>query len=405
MISTKVLAWTVGAVGIGLVGNLINAVNILSMLGTGGIGQGVTKYVAENFDRPQRQRQFITHGLRLTLISTLLVSLAIIIFHRPLAYYIFKSHEYNSIVILLGATIVLYAVNMLFVYILNGFKQYRKYVQVNVISSLISLLVSVWLVLQFKIYGALSATIAAQSVIIVVTLHFVKRDEWFRQLFKRSDVDWNIVKLLARFSIMTIVSTFVVQFAQFNVRTYVGQEVSPDAAGIWESVNRISSMYLMIITTSISTYYLPRLAEIRENEILRREILKTMKLVLPPLMVACGLIYLFRDLIIWILFTKEFGAARDLFAMQMVGDFFKIASWLIAFLFWAKAMTRQFIFTEIIFSAGYIVLARIFVDNFGIRGAVNAYATNYFIYFLIILFVFRRLLFNRSRVSDAGTGI
>lgn len=400
MITTKVLAWTVGTVGIGLVGNLINAVNILSMLGTGGIGQGVTKYIAENFDKPKRQQQFIAHAFRLTFFSTLVVSLAIIIFNRKLGKYIFQSDQYNSIIILLGSSIILYALNMLLVYILNGYKQYKKYVKVNVISSLISLFVSVGLVLQFKIYGALSATVAAQSVIIVATLVYVRKDEWFLSLFQRTKIDWNIIKLLGRFSLMTVVSTFVVQFAQLNVRTYVSHEVSPSSAGIWESMNRISSMYLMIITTSISTYYLPRLAEIRDNFLLRSEILRTMKLVLPPLAIGCTAIYLFRDLIIWILFTEEFEKARDLFAMQMVGDFFKISSWLIAFLFWAKAMTRQFIFTEVLFSAGYIILARVFVNSLGVEGAVYAYAVNYFVYFLIILFIFRKLLFNRKSSSE-----
>jgi O-antigen/teichoic acid export membrane protein len=396
-VSTKVAAWTIGTAGMGIVGNFLNSVNIMSMLGTGGIGQGVTKYVAEYYASPEEQKKIIGHAARITLVSTLVVCILVVCFSRQYTYYIFKDYTYTSIVVLFGCSIFLYSFNMLFVYIINGFKEYRKFVRINILSSLLALLVSVILVLNFGLYGALLAAVASQSVIILVTLLFVYKTSWFRDMFRPTSIEWKYVRLLAGFTVMTVVSTIMLQYSQLSIRTYISLHLSPHAAGLWESMNRISAMYLMVVTTSISTFYLPRLAELREDSLLRREIHKTMKIVLPPLLLVCLLIFLARDLIVWILFTPEFYQVRELFAFQMIGDFFKIGSWLIAFLFWAKAMTRTFIITEVLFSLSLMILARVFINQYGLVGSAYAYAVNYLLYTIVIAVIFKKLLFGREK--------
>jgi O-antigen/teichoic acid export membrane protein len=397
LISTKIAAWTIGPSGMGIVGNFLNSINIVSMLGTGGIGQGVTKMIAEQTADPDKQKKIIAHAVRITLVSTMLVSILVLSFHQFYGRYIFHTDVYNSIIILFGVSIVLYSFNMLFVYIINGFKAYKKYVKVNIAISVASLAVSVLLVLNFGLYGALLSAVASQSVIILVTILFIYREPWFRDIFSKANVDWKIIRSLAGFTAMTVVSTLLVQYAQLSVRTNIASNLSLHDAGIWESMNRISGMYLMVVTTGISTFYLPRLSEISDDVLLRYEILKTMKIVLPALFFACLSIFLARDFIIFVLFNKNFYAVRDLFAFQMIGDFFKIASWLIAFLFWAKAMTKAFIIMETVFSICFILLAKLMINRFGITGSVYAYAINYLLYSVTILFVFRKLLLGARR--------
>jgi O-antigen/teichoic acid export membrane protein len=397
IISTKIAAWTIGTVGMATVGNFLNSINILSMFATGGIGQGVTKFIAEYYDRPEKQKQIIAHAVRITLVSTVLTTAVVLMFASQYGLLIFKTNQYNSIIILFGILLVLYSFNMLFVYIINGFKQYRRFVRVSVISSVAALAVSVLLVLQFGLYGALLNCVLSQTVIIIVTIAFVYKDDWFRSIFTSIKIDWHMVRLLSGFTAMTLISTFMMQFSQLNVRGYISEHLSPHHAGVWEAMNRISSMYLTVVTTSISTFYLPRLAEIRSNEMLRAEIFKTMKIVLPPLLLVCIGIFLGRDIIIWILFSKEFYQVRELFAFQMAGDFMKIASWLVALLFLAKAMARLFILAEILFNISLIVTSHLLIDRFGLRGSSMAYFASYFLYLLVVLLIFRRLLFGPSK--------
>jgi PST family polysaccharide transporter len=77
-----------------------------------------------------------------------------------------------------------------------------------------------------------------------------------------------------------------------------------------------------------------------------------------------------------------------------VGDFLKIASWLIAHLLHAKSMTRLFIATEISFTASYVGLAIFSSELIGLNGVVLGYAINYFIYLVAVFFlVYKKMLY------------
>ena len=65
---------------------------------------------------------------------------------------------------------------------------------------------------------------------------------------------------------------------------------------------------------------------------------------------------------------------------------------MIAYLFWAKAMVKQFIATEIIFNLLFILLAIIGINYFGLKGSAIAYALNYFLYLGIMLWAFKHIL-------------
>ena len=75
---------------------------------------------------------------------------------------------------------------------------------------------------------------------------------------------------------------------------------------------------------------------------------------------------------------------------QLVGDVIKIASWMLAYIMVAKAMTRWFIISEIAFSASFVVLVIVATEALGVRGATFAFMVNYAIYLLFILWLFGR---------------
>ena len=107
-------------------------------------------------------------------------------------------------------------------------------------------------------------------------------------------------------------------------------------------------------------------------------------------------IYLFRKLLIQIAFTEQFLPMESYFLPQLIGDFFKICSWLLAFLMLAKAMTKVFIATEIIFSVSLYGFTLFFTSRFGPIGAIYAYAFNYVLYMLAMIVIFKKLLFTNE---------
>lgn len=392
-VTIKIVSRLIGPAGIALTGQFINGTTIISILGTGCIGQGVTKYIAEYGGDKEKQQNIITNALRITLVCSFVMTVSVLLFYRQIGQYIFKSSVYNNVVLFFGASLLFFSLNLILNNIINGFKGFKKYVLINISGSIISLFVTIPVVYFFGVTGALISYILSQTLIIFVTLYFVRKEYWFSLLKSFGKTNSKTLKLLSGFTLMTFISSLFGPYVQLFVRGYIINHLSVTDAGIWEGINRLSAMYLNLITTSISIYYLPKLSEIKDEQLLRKEIIKTCKIVLPPLALFCLVLFLCRDIVIPLVFTKEFLPMRELFAVQLFGDFVKIASWLMAFVFWAKAMTRTFIITEIVFSLTLVGFSYWSIRQFGFEGTVYGYAINYCLYFVTVLVILRKLLF------------
>ena len=138
----------------------------------------------------------------------------------------------------------------------------------------------------------------------------------------------------------------------------------------------------MLVTTTLSFYYLPRLAEIRSSTDLKTEIIKVYSIVMPVVIVSVIMIYFLRDFIIHILFTPDFFPMRELFPWQLAGDVLKVGSWVLAYIMLGRAMAKIFIITEIVFSILFVVLSYLMVSSFGLVGVPMAYSINYFFYWV-----------------------
>ncbi|RYZ79482.1 MAG: hypothetical protein EOO68_38850 [Moraxellaceae bacterium] len=163
-------------------------------------------------------------------------------------------------------------------------------------------------------------------------------------------------------------------------------------AGYWQAVTKISDYYLSFITMVLGVYYMPKLSELQNRLELRQEIIKGYKYILPAVSLIALLIWLFRDLIVHVLFTPGFMPMKPLFSFQLLGDVFKIASWLLAILMIAKAMTKTYIITEFIFATTYVVFCYYFIDHYGVIGATYGFCLNYFLYLVVMSIIMRKTI-------------
>ena len=392
LISVKVVASIIGPAGVALVGQLNNFATIALSLSTGGINNGITKYIAEYREDEGKVKDCLSTALRITVCCSLIVGVGLILFHSFLSEYVMLSPEYGYVFVIFGFTILLYALNMGLTSIINGFKAFKQYVKVNIAGSIIGLVFTLSLVLLWELKGALISAVTFQSIMLFISLGMIRKMPWLKWEYFKQKLNTDLAKKYLRYSLMTLVSASVLPVSQMLLRGYVISEISVVEAGWWEAMNRISNMYLMVITTSFSVYYLPRLSELTDKKELRNEIFRSYKVIIPCLLLGFALVYLLRFLVIKVLFTPEFLPMENLFIWQLFGDFFKITSWLLAFLMVAKAMTKWFIGTEIGFSLFFVGLGFCFMRFNGVVGITQAYLVNYIVYLLMMIFIFRKLL-------------
>lgn len=395
LISNKIVAVYLGPSGIALLGQFNNFIGMATQFATGGFNAGVTKYLAEYRGDEEKQKEILSTGLKTTLITTLIVALVVFIGADYFGKTILQTGKYKSLFYIFAVTLVLFTLNGFFISVLNGYKEFKKIVYVNITTSFVGLAIAVLLIITYGIWGALLGLILSTTLISFVTFGFVYSSNWFKVKNFTSKITWEGLRKLSKFTAMSFTSIFAVIYIQLTIRTYIINHLSIQEAGIWQGVVKISDIYLSIITTTLGYYYLPRLSEIKDKIELRKEIFKGYKFLLPVTVLSALMVYLLRSFIVSILFSAEFKEMEGLFFFQLLGDVFKIASWLLAYLMLAKSLTKIFITTELVFGVGYFGLVYLFMKFWGLQGTVIAYSFNYFLYLVLFIIFFRKMLFGK----------
>ncbi len=389
-VSMKIVAVLIGPVGVALIGQFGNFTSIIMTLALGGISTGVIKYTSQYKDDPEELRK-VWHTISwVSGVLSIPVILVLLVFHSWLAQEFLHNAKYGSILVVFAFSLSFYVANSLLLNILNGLHEIKRFNLLNTLNSTLGLLITITLVYHYQVYGALLAMVTSQSITFFIITFFVRKQAWFKLSNFFGKFDKFYFKKLLGFTAMSLTSMCVIPTSQMFVRGYLASHTSWDVAGCWQGMQKISDAYLMIVYTALGTYFLPKLANLKNNEDISKEIRNGYKIIMPFVLGSAILIYLLRDFIIHLLFATSFGAMRDMFAWQLTGDCFKLASWILAYLMLARAKTRLFMMTEIIFGISFPLLSYLFINLAGADGAVMAFALNYCIYFILFVVLYKK---------------
>lgn len=381
----KILAIYVGPAGYAALGQFQNAVQMITTFATGAIGTGVTKCTAEYEGDVVKQRTLWRTAGTIVLVSSIVSGVVIALSSKMLAAWFLKNEAYAGVFVWFAATLILFTFNALLLAILNGKKEIGRYVVANIAGSLFALSVTAWMTVWLGLYGALIALAIYQSLAFFVTLLLCWKAPWFKFGDLVGRVDRQSAVNLSKFALMALTSAIAVPLSQILVRNHLGEVHGWDVAGYWEASWRLSAAYLMLLTTTISVYFLPRFAEIKRSDELKKEVLRGYKLIIPLTIVVGIVLYVLRDFVIQILFSSEFLQMRDLFFWQIVGDTLKVISWVLAYVMTARALWKTYIVGEVLSASLFYTLVIVFDDQ-GAVGASMAHAANY-LFYLVYVFV------------------
>ncbi len=386
LVINKAVAAYIGPTGLALIGQFQNFTQMVMIAAQGAINNGVTKYTAEyGKDSGQIPILFST-ATKISIGSSLFVAASLAIFAEFASLQLLKSEDYAYVFVIFAFTIVLFVINNLLLSILNGLQEIKTWVSVNIVQSIYSLIFTTLLIVFLGLDGALIALVTNQSLIFFIVLWMLRNHEVITLKNLTRAFDKDEAKKLMGFAAMAITSAVVVPTSHLFIRDYIGDNISWEDAGYWQAIWYISTMYLMVVTTTLSIYYLPKLSALKDKAELRAELYRGYKIIIPIVLVMSITVYLLRDVIIWMLFTPEFEPMRELFLWQLIGDVIKLAAWLMSYLMIAKGMSRAFIATEISFSVSFVLLSMYFIDQFGLIGMSYSFACNYTIYFIVVYF-------------------
>lgn len=388
----KVLAIYVGPSGYAAIGQFQNAVQMITTFGSGAINTGVTKYTAEYHDDQVAQHKVWRTAGTVSIVSSVLTAVLIVTFNHELATCFLGSEEYGAVFITFALSLVFFVLNTLLLAVLNGKKAIASYVLANIAGSICSLVITSLLAVYYGLIGALIALSIYQSISFFVTFIICYKASWFKVGLFFGGIDKFTLIKLSKYTSMALVSAVCVPTSHILIRNHMVLEFGVDYAGYWEAMWRLSSAYLMLITSTLAVYFLPRLSELKVGEEIKQEIISGYKIILPLTMICSVIVFVLRDFIIATLFTSEFSPMRDLFAWQMLGDSLKIGGWMLGYVMLGQAMVKPYIIAEVFSSAFFVLLTYVFTAIYGFEGVAIAHAINYFLYGIILFLVVRRYL-------------
>ncbi len=386
LIVNKFISVYVGPVGLGLIGQIQNLVSVAQTISSFGLYNGVTKYTAEYSDNTDKlQSLFVTCFTILTFFS-LSVGLILVIFSKNISVYITHSEEYASSVVFLGLSIPLFTLNQFFLSILNGLRKTKLYFKLSIFQSFYGLLYTILLLYFFKLNGALIAITTNQAIVFFNTLYWFSKTKPFPIDF--SFFNFRYIYRLSRYSIMTLSAMCCYPVAYMMLRNYIGKNGSWDDVGIWQAMMYISTIYLMVASTVLSTYFLPVFSKVDNKRNVISEIKKGVSLIFPAMCFISFVIYFSREYIVEFLFYDGFEAMIPLFKWQLLGDIFKILTYVILHFIIAKALVKEYVFIEIFGSIFYFFSSALLFNQYGLIGVMYSHFATYVTVLIVVSFVF-----------------
>lgn len=385
----KLLAFHAGPEGVGKFGQFQNFLTIITVLISGGFVTGLVRFVSENssgeslivpikLDAIDYIRGAFTFGfLASSLIFIVLVSAA-----HNLSLYIFDTDEFAAIFYILAPSLFFIVIYQVSIAYLNGARKIKEMIIVKLISSLSLLFIGAVLIYLYGLYGSLVGLMCMQVIAGVFAIKVLWSLPsfswgWFKINFnKKIQLDLSSYWLM---SLMSLISSALVLML---IRKHIVIEHDWASAGLWEAMWKISEMSMLLVTTALAVYYVPMLSKARTH---LEQISLLVKVITLGLVVASIIsmgIYILREFVISILFSKDFLDIADVIKFQLVGGILRIVGWVIGFHMLIKARPTVFIMSELIFGLTFYLLSISFFDAYGILGLAYAFLANNLLFLL-----------------------
>ncbi|NRD20747.1 O-antigen translocase [Winogradskyella eckloniae] len=384
----RLLAVAVGEAGIANIGQIRNVLAMLTSTSTLGVFSGVVKYIAQfKDDQPELTKLFSSVTL-FVLVGSVLSSAVLYFGASFFSDYLFSSQDYLYVFQLLAVIVPFIAVNRVVNAVISGLSDYKRYAEIELISYLLGAVVLLIGLFRLNLKGVLIAIILVPVIqLLVLVFVFGKTLKGYVD-FKSIKLNFNYRKKLLAFTLMSFISTFLINYIELDIRSLVTKEININEAGYWTAITFISKNYMVFATGLFTLYVLPKFSNIHSKNEFKHEVLKIYKSILPIFALGMLLVYLLRHVIIQLVYP-DFIGMEPLFKWQLLGDLVRLASVVLAHQFLAKRLVKSFVFTELISLVLFFVLTKLFISYFGTEGVVLAHFARYVIYFIVVVFVIK----------------
>ncbi len=392
VISSKIIAVVLGSSGIGLYSlinqTLVTATTAGTLGGQTALVQGLASKTGAEKDK------YLTTVFWIFVCGATIISLGFLIFSPLIAKTIFASNDGKTITLVRWMTIpaILTIIYSYLISLLNGFRAIGRLAIGQVILSTVTVIL-VYPVSKLVSSGYIIAFILMISAStmggIIFCLTVAHKEKWLNPLILnfKPKFDKGAVKHFYHIASTTLITGLITTGILLIIRTMIIRHGGLSSAGIFSVAWGLSMMYVMLVLGSFGTYYLPTLSGINDipsRNTLVQNLFRITLLLTIPLIIT---IIVLKSLAVTILYTYEFMPSLKIMQWMLMGDYFKVSSWVLAMPMLAYRDMKVFFWTELLWYLGLLILSYIGIFYYNDLQFIGvAFLILYIFYFVYTLF-------------------
>lgn len=379
IITNKIAAIYLGAVGIGIIGIVENLLSILFGIVNFGLTSSSVREIAllnkESEEVKNKEKRMISIIYYWSLFSGLLGA----VFFGLISYSFFKNtYPSNSSYlwfVLVALYFVFFALFSARMSILQGRREIKKMVKIQVIISFIQMFLALGCYFFFKINGiAIAILISAIVSFLVVyfntknTIRFEKNNLTLKQVFFEG---LPMVKL----GIILSLGTLINQLAFYVIRLFLKDFLSIEALGVFQVSYTILIGYLGIIFIVMSNDFYPQLCNLEsDTPIFEKYINDQTQFALFLVVPLVLLMYLLAPQLVVLLYSNSFLDVLLILKIALIGLIFKTIAWPIGFISLVKGNKKLFFKQNLLSDIVNVICSVVCTYYFGLKGLGFAFA-------------------------------
>lgn len=392
IIRSKFIAVLLGPTGMGIAGLLLSTVTLMSSLTSFGLGVSSVKDIAAAHESKKNEELLKISAIlnKLVWITGLLGTVLTLVLSPLLSKLTFNNYEYTWSFILLSGTLFLGQLTLGKDAVLQGTRQLKWLASANMVSSIVSLIITLPLYYFYGLKGIVPGMIVISCCTLVITQFFYGKLKLVLPQVSKKET-WEKGKSMLKMGFFLSLSGLIITGCAYIMRIFITKVGGLADVGFYNAGFGILNSYVGIIFTAMATDYYPRLSGVINDKVKFISVVNQQGnvalLILGPILTA---FIVFINIAIIILYSKEFLSINLMIQYSAIGFFFKTASWLLGFVVLAKGSTKLFFRCELVANLYITIMNCVGYYYWGLQGLGISFIVGYILYLLQMLYVTKK---------------
>ena len=392
IIKSKFVAVLLGPAGVGIMGLYQSGLQLIQQLSSMGLSQSAVRDVSEanGSNDMQRIAKTVTVVRRLVWVTGILGLVLVACFSPLLSKTSFGNYDYTIPFIILSVTLLLDQLSAGQRVVLQGLRRLKDLAKCSAFGVTFGLITSVPLYYWLGIEGIIP-TLILNSLCSLLLSWFYSRKIKVEKVNVTPKQTLEQGKLMLVMGVSMSISGILSTIVAYAIRGYIQANGGVEQVGLYQAGFVIMTTYVGMVMNAIATDYYPRLAAINKDNQKCREAVSQQGeigvMILAPMLTIC---LVFMPFVLKILYSDKFLAANEYISWACLGMMLRLASWVLAFIFVAKAESKLYIINELSANLYYLVFSLIGYKTLGLTGLGIAFALEYIVYFIQCYLITRK---------------